>query len=172
MSRPLERHARHPRGRAQGLVEFALVLPVFMLVVFGLIDGGRLVFAYNEVSQSARAAARAAAVEATFIAASPCTRGANADGTSGCPSTTAIYRAHVLAAANRTSIMVGTITNAELAVGCSAIGATNTTNDCDSANVSGNVVTVRLVVTIEPLTPFWGPFYPSSVSAISTMVLP
>lgn len=48
--------------RGQSLVEFALVLPVFMLLVFGILDGGRAILAYNEVSQSTRNVARVASV--------------------------------------------------------------------------------------------------------------
>ena len=50
------------RERGQSLVEFALVLPVFMLLVFGILDGGRAIVAYNDVSQSARNVARVAMV--------------------------------------------------------------------------------------------------------------
>jgi Flp pilus assembly protein TadG len=48
------------RGRGQSLVEFALVLPIFMLIIFGVIDGGRVVFANNDMAQSARNVARVA----------------------------------------------------------------------------------------------------------------
>src|SRR5262245_19806482 len=48
------------RSRGQGLVEFALVLPVFLVLIFGIIDGGRAVFSYNQVSQAARNVARVA----------------------------------------------------------------------------------------------------------------
>jgi Flp pilus assembly protein TadG len=46
--------------RGQSLVEFALVLPIFMLIVFGIIDGGRVVFANNDMAQSTRNVARVA----------------------------------------------------------------------------------------------------------------
>jgi Flp pilus assembly protein TadG len=48
------------RSRGQGLVEFALVLPVFLVLIFGIIDGGRAVFSYNQMSQAARNVARVA----------------------------------------------------------------------------------------------------------------
>jgi Flp pilus assembly protein TadG len=48
------------RRRGQSLVEFALVLPIFMLIIFGVIDGGRVVFANNDMAQSARNVARVA----------------------------------------------------------------------------------------------------------------
>ena len=46
--------------RGQSLVEFALVLPVFFLLMFGIIDGGRVVFANNNMAQAARNVARIA----------------------------------------------------------------------------------------------------------------
>ena len=47
------------------MVEFALVLSVFMLLVVGLFDGLRLAFYYSEVQEAARAGARWGAVEVT-----------------------------------------------------------------------------------------------------------
>jgi Flp pilus assembly protein TadG len=52
--------SRRDCGRGQSLVEFALVLPIFMLIVFGVIDGGRVVFANNDMAQSTRNVARVA----------------------------------------------------------------------------------------------------------------
>jgi Flp pilus assembly protein TadG len=45
------------------MVEFALVLPIFMLIVFGIIDVGRYVYVVNAFSQAAREAARYGSVE-------------------------------------------------------------------------------------------------------------
>jgi hypothetical protein len=44
--------------RAQGIVEFALVLPLLLLLVFGVIEAGRLLFIYGAVLSSSREAAR------------------------------------------------------------------------------------------------------------------
>ncbi len=43
---------------AQGMVEFALVLPLLLLVIFGIIELGRMVVIYTSVSSSSREAAR------------------------------------------------------------------------------------------------------------------
>lgn len=51
------------RSGGQSLVEVALVLPVFILAIVGLFDVGRLVFAYNTVSNAARQAVRVAIVD-------------------------------------------------------------------------------------------------------------
>ena len=49
-------------ARGQSLVEFALVIPVFLLIMVAIFDVGRAVFAYNSVTNAAREAARFAAV--------------------------------------------------------------------------------------------------------------
>jgi Flp pilus assembly protein TadG len=46
------------RERAQSLVEFALVLPLLLLVVYGLLEVGRLIFTYSIVISAAREAVR------------------------------------------------------------------------------------------------------------------
>ena len=46
----------------QGLVEFALVLPLILLILLGTIDVGRWVFADNSVTNAAREGMRAAIV--------------------------------------------------------------------------------------------------------------
>src|SRR5579862_5873532 len=52
-----------PRSRGQALVEFAIVLPVFLLVLFGLIEFGYMLYSQTTVSNAAREAARAAVVD-------------------------------------------------------------------------------------------------------------
>jgi Flp pilus assembly protein TadG len=42
----------------QNLVEFALVTPVFLLLLMGLLEGGRLIYYYNTVNHAAQEAAR------------------------------------------------------------------------------------------------------------------
>ena len=50
------------RQRGQGLTEFALVIPIFLLLVVALFDLGRAVFAYNTLTNAAREGARIAIV--------------------------------------------------------------------------------------------------------------
>src|SRR5512143_4259638 len=47
-----------PKSPAQAMVEFALALPILLLVVYGLIETGRLLFMYASVVTAARQAAR------------------------------------------------------------------------------------------------------------------
>jgi hypothetical protein len=53
---------REPADRGQALVEFALVIPIFLLVLVTLFDFGRAVFAYNTLTNAAREGARIAIV--------------------------------------------------------------------------------------------------------------
>lgn len=50
------------RSRGQSLVEFALVLPLFLLLVMAIMDLGLSVFAYNSITNAAREGARLAIV--------------------------------------------------------------------------------------------------------------
>ena len=54
------RKARRDRGAAA--VEFALVLPVLLLIIFGIIDFGRMLYTQITLTQAAQASARAAAI--------------------------------------------------------------------------------------------------------------
>ena len=49
-------------GRGQALVEFALVLPVFVILLFGIIDFGRYVYTMNAIGNGAREGARSGSV--------------------------------------------------------------------------------------------------------------
>ena len=51
--------------RGQSLVESALILPIFILVLVGLFDVGRAVYAYNTISNASREAVRVAIVNQT-----------------------------------------------------------------------------------------------------------
>jgi len=55
-------HRKHSRGQA--VVEFALVLPVMMLVLLIAVDFGRLFFSYIQVNNAAREAANYAGMHA------------------------------------------------------------------------------------------------------------
>lgn len=50
--------SRAMQRRGQSLVEFALILPVLILIFMGIVDFGRAIYAYNSVSNAAREGAR------------------------------------------------------------------------------------------------------------------
>lgn len=58
--------SRRPARSGQSLVEFALVLPLILLLIMGVIDFGRGIFAFNEVSNAAREGGRTGIVNQTL----------------------------------------------------------------------------------------------------------
>jgi Flp pilus assembly protein TadG len=60
------RHWRGGRNRSRGqaLVEFAIIVPIFMLLLFALLDFGRVIYAQQTITQDAREGARAGLVAA------------------------------------------------------------------------------------------------------------
>lgn len=183
---------RRPRSgrRGQGLVEFALVLPVFLLILFGLIDVGRFVYLNSVLSQAAREGARVGAAEASWIgktttddpscvASSSLITAANV-GAHVCPATVGgasnSLQAEVTGAANRMVAPFGAVK--DLYFSCQPLGSAPSANwtnaDCPTANrtASKSVVWVRVDQTFTPITPFIGQFIGTlTTSASSTMVV-
>lgn len=58
------RRLRRGRGDGQALTEVALVAPLFFLMLFGMIDLGRVIWANDVVANAAREGARYASVHA------------------------------------------------------------------------------------------------------------
>jgi Flp pilus assembly protein TadG len=56
---------RKKRDSGQTLVEFALIVPLLLLLVFGIVEFGRLFFAHHIITGAAREGCRAAAVHKT-----------------------------------------------------------------------------------------------------------
>lgn len=56
------RLVRRREARGQTLVEFALILPIFILLLVGIVDFGRAIYAYNTISNASREAVRVAIV--------------------------------------------------------------------------------------------------------------
>ena len=53
------------RQRGQGLVEFAVIFPIFAFLLFAVLDGGLVMGRYNNINNSAKEGARLGAVGAT-----------------------------------------------------------------------------------------------------------
>lgn len=50
------------KNHGQGIVEFALIVPILLLLVFGMLEGGRVLYSQMMVAEAAREGARAVAV--------------------------------------------------------------------------------------------------------------
>jgi len=62
------RRQRRPRDRqsaGQSLVEFALVFPILIILLIAIFDLGRLVFAYNDITNAAREGTRVGIIDQT-----------------------------------------------------------------------------------------------------------
>jgi Flp pilus assembly protein TadG len=66
------RFSRRRGAPGQGLVEFALVFPLIILLLMGIFDLGRAIYAYNTVANAARQGARVAAVNQVVSANTQC----------------------------------------------------------------------------------------------------
>jgi PKD repeat protein len=130
------------RTRGQALVEFALVIPVMLLLVVGGLDAGRLFFSWIEVSNSAREAAAYAA---------------------GNPTDTTGIVAH----ANQESNSQRQGGEGSLIVTSSCANPSGSTIACSTAmggNGTGNTITVRATRPFAFLTPIIGGILGSSVT--------
>jgi Flp pilus assembly protein TadG len=176
--------------RGQALVEFALVVPVFLLAVFGLIDVGRLVYTNSALSQAAREGARLAATEVGSIGAtlpacvsSPSLIGASNPGAQVCPANVTAFKAHVVEAVNRMTVSLGPINAVH--VSCDPDGSTPSGgwtevdggNGCQDGSgsaisASGDLVSVRIEYTYQPVTPVISSLISSvPLSSSATMII-
>lgn len=141
------------RRRGQGLVEFALVIPIFLLILFGLIDVGRFVFLSSSLSQAAREGARLGSVEVSYRGSVDPACGAS--GGPVCPANDAALRADIRAAANRMMSPFGSVATVEMS--CDQRGTAPPTGTWTSTvcnfNAPGSIVSVRVTATFTPITP-------------------
>lgn len=166
----MRRRGRRAAGRSAGawsrpsgqtLVEFALVLPLFLLLLFAVIDGGRLVYENSVVSQAAREGARLAAVEAGWIGSSDPACG-TVNGPvcpAGVATGTPSLKGDVLAAANRMTTPFGRVADAHLFISCTAQGGGPSgawTGVSCASPTAGSIVSVRVEMPWSPLTPIVG----------------
>jgi Flp pilus assembly protein TadG len=163
---------RRPPTRGQSLVEFALVLPVFLVILFGIVDAGRLVYMNSVLSQAAREGARLGSVEASWMTST--NPGCGAAGGPVCPATVAELRSHITAASNRMlapfSAVENVYTRCDAAAGTPPTGAW-TASTCASRN-PGDRMSVRVTHTFRALTPGIANLIgPTTLSASSTMVI-
>jgi hypothetical protein len=150
----------------------ALVMPVFLLGVFGIIDGGRLVYLNSTLSQAAREGARQASVEISWLGSSEASCGTT--GGPICPATFDVLKTHVVTAVNRMTAPFGSIGTANVFMSCDATTAPTgnwTTSSC-SSRATGSLVSVRVTYIFSPITPVVGQILGNlALSGSTTMVI-
>ncbi len=184
----------HATEGGQTLVEFAIIIPVFLLILFGLIDVGRLVYTNAAVSQAAREGARLAAAEAAWtgvtgqascVADASLITSAN-PGAHVCPTDLAALKSHVFDAAQRMTVLLGPVTDVHISCNEGTVADPAPTGDwtessggngCADASgdpftAPGDLVSVRVDYTYEFFTPIVSTFMGSTaVSGAATMTV-
>lgn len=132
-------------GRAQALVEFALVLPIFLLLLFGIVDLSRYVYSNNALNEVARESAR---------------QGTVALRPAECNGLTRIVCIRTLAQSRLTAV---TIAQSDVQVVCQrlsggALPADPNTDNCGGTWRAGDLVRVRIARDLGLITPIIGQF--------------
>ncbi|MEP7361173.1 MAG: TadE/TadG family type IV pilus assembly protein [Chloroflexota bacterium] len=158
--------------RGQSLVEFAIVMPVFLFLLFGFIDVARLVYLNSTLSQAAREGARTGSVAASY-------RGSVDDGCGHlggpvCPANDAALVTVIQAAANGMMRPFGSV--GSLYISCVAEDGAPPTGNWTSANScpnnsSGSIISVRVTATFTPITPVLSQLLGTTLSGSATMTI-
>jgi hypothetical protein len=186
---------RRRRQDGQTLVEFALVVPIFLLIAFGTFDVGFLVYSNSTLSQAAREGARVASAEAGWVGVPGhgCVSDASAIGPSNpgahvCPPNVDALRDDIVAAVNRMTVGVGPVAAVYLScnagteddpvpTGAWTDGPGGDGNGCEDGSggtvgSSGDLVSVRVEHTYGTFTPFLSSLIGSvPLSGSATMVI-
>ena len=144
----------HRQTAGQGLVEFALVLPLFLFMLFGLLDVGRFVYLNATLSQAAREGARLGSVEASWMSSAD--PGCGAVGGPVCPANVAALHADITNAVNRMMAPFGSVQNVYTRCDPPSPAAlptgTWTTQTCASSD-PGDRISVRVTYSFNAVTP-------------------
>ena len=135
------------RGSGQALVEFALILPVFLVLMMGVIDFGAALYTDNAIQNGAREGARFGSVHPTWVwpgVAAPAPALTNPD-----PDSIA-YRAK---AESGTPSNPLTITVTCITAGGTSFNAATDAAGYTSCAVSGSRIDVLVQTQFVPLTP-------------------
>lgn len=153
-------HGRQRRGQA--MVEFALVAPMFFLLLFGIVEAGRFIFYYENLSHATREGARYAIVNGANTIG--CPTGPAAPDSSACDPTGNDVVTRVRQAA------MG-VPSAGISVQrCWWYSACDFPTHGDGDNARGATVTVAATYTYSSLIPLV-PLPPITVTAESSLVI-
>lgn len=168
----LRRRDGRPRERGQALLEFALILPIFVVAILGMIDIGRAIWANNAVANAAREAARYAAVHGGSKS-NPCPVGPPAEKTvipaasASCP-----YPSPSKDGIRETarSFLIAGGSNVVITA-CYGSGCSGDTDIAGATNARGTSVTVKVSSQVPMIMATLLGLQPIGVSATSTMLV-
>lgn len=150
------------RTAGQAMVEFALVAPMFFLLLFGIVEAGRFIFYYETLSHATREGARYAIVNGANTLG--CPSGPAAPGSSACDTAGNNVVTRVRQSAYG---LVGTSVAVDR---CWWYAACDFGTHGDGDNARGATVTVTATYTYSSLIPLV-PLPPITVSAESSLVI-
>ena len=154
-------HCRR-KTRGQAMVEFALVAPMFFLLLFAIIEAGRFIFYYETLNHATREGARYAIVNGANTLG--CPSGPAAPGSSACDTA----GNNVVTRVRQSAFgVVGTSVTVER---CWWYTACDFATHGDGDNARGATVTVTADYTYSSLIPLV-PLPPITVSAESSLVI-
>ncbi|MCI0584554.1 MAG: pilus assembly protein [Chloroflexi bacterium] len=159
-------------ARGQALLEFALVIPLFLVMLIGIIDLGRVIWANNAVANAAREAARYATVHGG-AKSNPCPVGPPAEKTvipaasSDCPYPSP-SKDGIRTTATSFLVAGGTGYTVEVCYGTSCSGNTDISG---ATNARGEPVTVRVTSQVPIIISSLLGLDPFVISATSTMLV-
>lgn len=158
----------------QGVAEFALVIPIFVVLLFGIVDFGRVIWARSSLENAAREGARYAIVHGG-TAIQPCPVGPTALvpplPTPSCPHPSPSKESIELAAKSF-AIAPGsglTVTACYHLAGTTCTG--NTENPSNITNVRGTAITVTATSTLDLIVPSLLHLGSFTVTGSSTMLV-
>ena len=124
-------------SRGQALVEFAIVIPVLLLMMLALFDGGRAVIYYTELTNASRVGARVAMV--------------NQSGSSTCGGSEQTYKCAAAEIATATGITADSVPDAVFTDGDGNVVDPATDAVCQV--YSSCLATVSASYSFSPITP-------------------
>jgi hypothetical protein len=168
------RQRRHEgRQAGQSLLEFALVIPIFLAMLLGLVDLGRAIWANNAVANAAREAARFAAVHGG-AKGQPCPVGPLNPARETAPpaSPSCPYPSPSKESVRETARGFAIAAGVDLIVEvCYGSGCSGDTDAAGASNARGTPVTVRVTSEVPMIVGSFLGLGPIGVSATSTMLV-
>jgi TadE-like protein len=174
---PLRAPRRRARGAGQSLVEFALVLPLFLAILIGMVDIGRAIWANNVIANAAREAARYAIVHGGTStnecpAGPPVTTGSNKTVIPTGPTTSCPYyspsKEGIRDAARSFAIAAGFPVTIYVCYGLNCSGDTDING---ATNARGTPVTVHVTSEVPMIVPKLVGINQLNVDATSSMLV-
>jgi Flp pilus assembly protein TadG len=165
---------RRDKHRGQAMVEFALIFPIFILLLVGLFDLGRVIWVNDTLATAAREAARYAIVHG---AKSSCPSGPAPGGTVVTPSASCPFPSPSRQAIKDVAQNWAAGTSADVTVHVCYGVVTTCTSDLDQAitpaptTVRGTPVTVTVTSRVGLSIPSLVGFSGFDLSATSTMLV-